>query len=160
MQIRIDVLMQRSRDVKSSFLRCQQGGVRPEFVDIRQRAFFLSPFRSRFISTLSVPRTRATSTRFVADDPSIPNASANSRLLIPRSLPTTITASLTSTVRRFLFLLHNSCLLSPLDLSAAVSRSSTVVLSNPCRAARWSPTRCLISSRNSSLPSNRPSLAR
>jgi len=92
--------------------------------------FFLRPFRSRFTSILSTPRSRATSILLVTDDPSIPNASAISRLLIPPSLPITITASLAATVLRFLFLLHNSSLRTPLDFSAAFSSSSTLVLSN------------------------------
>src|SRR6185503_11859547 len=108
-------------------------GVRPEFVDICQRffilAFFRTAFLSRFSSTLFTPRTHATSTLLVTDDPSIPNASANSRLLIPRSLPKMITASLTATVTRFLLLLHSSCRLNPLALAASFSRSSMLVLS-------------------------------
>jgi hypothetical protein len=66
------------------------GGVRPEFVDIRQHFFrypsSLTP-SGVFRSTLSATRTRAASTLLVIDDASTPKASANSRLLSPLSLP-------------------------------------------------------------------------
>src|SRR6266478_443574 len=88
------------------------------------RTFDLSAFRSLFRSELSVPRARAVSTRLVTAEASIPRASARSRFLIPCSRPNIITASLTATVLRFLLLLHSSCRVSPLERSAALSRSS------------------------------------
>src|SRR5258705_2380223 len=85
------------------------GGVRLDFVAIYlDRALDLSAFRSLIRSELSAAHVRAASTRLVTAEASIPSASANSRFLIPSSLPTTITASLTATVLLFLLLVHSS----------------------------------------------------
>ena len=86
--------------ISRCFLRLQRGcddlltasgGVRPEFVDFCHCCLILfcllTAFLSLFSSSCSSPRIHATSILFVTDDPSRPNISANSRVLMGAPCP-------------------------------------------------------------------------
>ncbi len=77
------------------------------------------------------------------DDRSVLYFEANARFVIGCSVPNTITASFTASVRRFLLFPRNSSRLSLLGISAAVSRSSVLFCSGSAPSAQWSPIRSL-----------------